>query len=115
MYTSPNSRTEHRVARLDVPTPSWMRAPGEAPGMYAWSPPSTNSPSSDVDPVELRVRNEPETEPDSGRAFSSRHLVDCLREGAERFGWLPRDRRPAVRREGDLLLGTGVASRPTPS
>ncbi len=68
----------------------------------------------DIDPVELRVRNEPETEPDSDRAFSSRHLVDCLREGAERFGWLPRDRRPAVRREGDLLLGTGVASATYP-
>ena len=115
MYTSPNSRTEHRVARLDVPTPSWMRAPGEAPGMYALeSALDELAVLLDVDPVELRVRNEPETEPDSGRAFSSRHLVDCLREGAERFGWLPRDRRPAVRREGDLLLGTGVASATYP-
>ncbi|WP_407549205.1 xanthine dehydrogenase family protein molybdopterin-binding subunit [Streptomyces sp. Pv4-95] len=115
MYTSPNSRTEHRVVPLDVPTPSWMRAPGEAPGMYALeSALDELAVLLDIDPVELRVRNEPETEPDSDRAFSSRHLVNCLREGAERFGWLPRDRRPAVRREGDLLVGTGVASATYP-
>ncbi|MCF2436313.1 hypothetical protein LV779_25995 [Streptomyces thinghirensis] len=47
-----------------------------------------------MDPVELRIRNEPETEPDSGEPFSSRHLVECLREGARRFGWEGRDPRP---------------------
>ncbi|MCX4634974.1 xanthine dehydrogenase family protein molybdopterin-binding subunit [Streptomyces platensis] len=115
MYTSPNSRTVHRVVPLDVPTPSWMRAPGEAPGMYALeSAVDELAVLLDIDPVDLRMRNEPDTEPDSDRAFSSRQLVGCLREGAERFGWLPRDRRPGVRREGDLLLGTGVASATYP-
>ncbi|MFF7408753.1 xanthine dehydrogenase family protein molybdopterin-binding subunit [Streptomyces lydicus] len=115
MYTSPNSRTTHRVAPLDVPTPSWMRAPGEAPGMYALeSALDELAVALDLDPVELRMRNEPDTEPDSDRAFSSRHLVGCLREGAERFGWQPRDPRPGVRREGRLLLGTGVASATYP-
>ncbi|QHC24842.1 xanthine dehydrogenase family protein molybdopterin-binding subunit [Streptomyces sp. GS7] len=115
MYTSPNSRTAHRVAALDVPTPSWMRAPGEAPGMYALeSAVDELAVLLETDPVELRLRNEPDTEPDTGRPFSSRHLADCLREGAERFGWHPRDPRPAVRRHGDLLLGTGVAAATYP-
>ncbi|MFG2286757.1 xanthine dehydrogenase family protein molybdopterin-binding subunit [Streptomyces sp. NPDC048595] len=115
MYTSPNSRTVHRVVPLDVPSPSWMRAPGEAPGMYALeSAVDELAVLLDIDPVELRMRNEPDTEPDSDRAFSSRHLVGCLREGARRFGWQPRDPRPAVRAEGRLLLGTGVASATYP-
>jgi xanthine dehydrogenase YagR molybdenum-binding subunit len=67
-----------------------------------------------VDPVELRLRNEPGTEPDSDRPFSSRHLAECLREGADRFGWQPRDPRPGARRSGDLLLGTGVAAATYP-
>ncbi|MFD0162629.1 xanthine dehydrogenase family protein molybdopterin-binding subunit [Streptomyces decoyicus] len=115
MYTSPNSRTVHRVVPLDVPTPSWMRAPGEAPGMYALeSAMDELAIALDIDPVDLRIRNEPDTEPDSDRAFSSRHLVGALREGAERFGWQSRDPRPAVRRQGDLLLGTGVAAATYP-
>ncbi|MGW2631752.1 xanthine dehydrogenase family protein molybdopterin-binding subunit [Streptomyces chattanoogensis] len=115
MYRSPHSRTTHRVVPLDIPTPSWMRAPGEAPGMYALeSAVDELAVALGTDPVELRIRNEPETEPDSGRSFSSRHLADCLQAGAERFGWLPRDPRPALRREGDLLLGTGVAASTYP-
>jgi xanthine dehydrogenase YagR molybdenum-binding subunit len=63
-----------------------------------------------MDPVELRIVNEPETEPDSGKPFSSRHLVECLREGARRFDWSRRDPRPRARRDGPLLTGTGVAA-----
>jgi xanthine dehydrogenase YagR molybdenum-binding subunit len=115
MYASPHSRTEHRVAALDVPSPSWMRAPGEAPGMYALeSAMDELAGELGMDPVELRVRNEPDVEPDSGRPFSSRHLVECLREGARRFGWAGRDPRPGSRREGPLLLGTGVAAATYP-
>ncbi|MCB5906667.1 xanthine dehydrogenase family protein molybdopterin-binding subunit [Streptomyces pinistramenti] len=115
MYTSPNSRTVHRVVALDVPSPSWMRAPGEAPGMYALeSALDELAVLLDLDPVELRLRNEPGTEPDTGRPFSSRGLARCLREGADRFGWRPRDPRPAVRHEGDLLIGTGVAAATYP-
>ncbi|GFM95444.1 hypothetical protein Sfulv_02550 [Streptomyces fulvorobeus] len=115
MYTSPHSRTTHRVTALDVPSPSWMRAPGEAPGMYALeSAMDELACALGVDPVELRLRNEPATEPDSGRPFSSRNLAACLREGAERFGWHGRDPRPASRQEGPLLIGTGVASATYP-
>ncbi|MFF9501213.1 xanthine dehydrogenase family protein molybdopterin-binding subunit [Streptomyces sp. NPDC014656] len=115
MYTSPHSRTSHRVVALDVPTPSWMRAPGEASGMYALeSAMDELAVATGLDPVELRLRNEPETEPDSGRPFSSRNLAACLREGARRFGWEDRDPRPGVRRSGGRLTGTGVAAATYP-
>ncbi len=84
----PALRTTHRLARLNVPTPSWMRAPGEAPGMFALeSAMDELALAAGIDPVELRIRNEPQAEPDSGLPFSSRNLVACLREGARRFGW----------------------------
>ncbi|MFD7962965.1 xanthine dehydrogenase family protein molybdopterin-binding subunit [Streptomyces zaomyceticus] len=115
MYTSPHSRTSHRVVALDVPTPSWMRAPGEASGMYALEAAMDElAVATGIDPVELRLRNEPDTEPDSGRPFSSRGLTECLREGARLFGWEGRDPRPGVRRAGDRLTGTGVAASTYP-
>ncbi|MEU7423123.1 xanthine dehydrogenase family protein molybdopterin-binding subunit [Streptomyces sp. NPDC040750] len=115
MYATPALRSSHRVVALDVPSNSWMRAPGEAPGMYALE--SAVDELADVlgmDPVELRVRNDPDREPAGGAPFSSRHLVDCLREGARRFGWDGRDRRPGARRDGPLLIGTGVAAATYP-
>ncbi|WP_369176110.1 xanthine dehydrogenase family protein molybdopterin-binding subunit [Streptomyces mutabilis] len=115
MYAAGALRTSHRVAPLDVPTPSWMRAPGECPGMYALES-AMDELATDlgIDPVELRIRNEPETEPDSGKPFSSRNLVECLREGARRFGWADRDPRPGSRRAGPLLIGSGVAAATYP-
>ncbi|ASU58367.1 xanthine dehydrogenase family protein molybdopterin-binding subunit [Nocardiopsis dassonvillei] len=115
MYAAPHRRTTHRIAPLDVPVNFWMRAPGEAPGMYAAEAAMDElAQACGVDPVELRVRNEPETDPQSGSPWSDRRLVRCLREGAERFGWHGRDPRPGVRREGDWLVGTGVASASYP-
>jgi xanthine dehydrogenase YagR molybdenum-binding subunit len=115
MYGHPHSRTSHRLTRLDLPTPSWMRAPGECPGMFALETALDElAVACGVDPVELRLRNEPECEPDSGRPFSSRHLVECLREGARRFGWRDRAPRPGARREGRLLIGSGVAASTFP-
>ncbi|MFF1650409.1 xanthine dehydrogenase family protein molybdopterin-binding subunit [Streptomyces sp. NPDC058240] len=115
MYGSAHSRTTHRVTALDVPSPSWMRAPGEAPGMYALeSAMDELAAALGIDPVELRLRNDPADEPDSGRPFSSRGLAACLESGAARFGWYDRDPRPAVREEGPLLVGTGVASATYP-
>jgi xanthine dehydrogenase YagR molybdenum-binding subunit len=68
-----------------------------------------------VDPIELRVRNEPAEDPERGIPFSSRNLVACLREGAARFGWAERDPRPGVRRDGRSLVGTGVAASVYPT
>jgi xanthine dehydrogenase YagR molybdenum-binding subunit len=110
MYAAPNRHTGHRLVRLDVPTPRWMRAPGEAPGMAGLECAMDElAEQLGMDPIELRVRNEPRVEPESGVPFSSRHYVECLREGADRFGWVDRDPRPRRRREGSWWIGTGVA------
>ncbi len=116
MYRAANRRTTHRVVRLDVPTPSWMRAPGETPGMYALeSAMDELAVAAGIDPVELRVRNDADREPESGLPFSSRNLVACLEEGAARFGWAGRDPVPGTRRAGRRLLGTGVAAATYPA
>ena len=115
MYAAPNRLVTHRLARLDVPTPSWMRAPGECPGMFALeSAMDELAELAGIDPVELRVRNEPAVDPHTGDLFSSRHYLECLREGASRFGWPGRDPKPGVRREGRTLIGTGVAGSTYP-
>jgi xanthine dehydrogenase YagR molybdenum-binding subunit len=115
MYAAPNRRTTHRLARLDVPIPSWMRAPGECPGSFALeSAMDELAVAAGVDPVELRIRNEPAADPGSGLPFSSRHLVECLRAGAERFGWADRDPRPRRRPDGRWLVGSGVAASTYP-
>ncbi|QUH03392.1 xanthine dehydrogenase family protein molybdopterin-binding subunit [Saccharopolyspora erythraea] len=116
MYAAGNRRTTHRLALLDVPVPSWMRAPGECPGMFAGEVAMDElAVACGLDPVELRLRNEPETDPESGKPFSSRNLVACLREGVRRFGWQDRDPEPGVRREDGWLVGTGVASAVYPA
>ena len=115
MYAAPNRRTRHRLAALDVPKPSWMRAPGETPGMFAGEVAMDElAVACGLDPIELRVRNEPERDPESGRPWGNRHLVECLREGARRFGWSGRDPRPGRRSEGGWLIGSGVASATYP-
>src|SRR3989442_1196507 len=116
MYAAPNRRTTHRLARLDVPTPTIMRAPGECPGMFALeSAMDEMAIACGLDPIEFRMRNEPEIDPDSGHPFSSRGLVACLREGAQRFGWQQRDPRPRMRPNGRWLIGTGVAASTYPT
>jgi xanthine dehydrogenase YagR molybdenum-binding subunit len=116
MYGAPHRRTGHQLVALDVPTPSWLRAPGECPGMYALeSAMDELAYELGMDPVELRVHNDPEVAPETGQRFSSRNLVACLREGAERFGWSDRDPTPGARRDGVWLYGTGVASSTYPA
>jgi xanthine dehydrogenase YagR molybdenum-binding subunit len=93
-----------------------MRAPGECPGMYALeSAMDELAVACGIDPIKLRIRNEPEIDPETGHPFSSRGLVACLREGAQRFGWQQRDPRPGVRVEGRWLIGTGVAASTYPT
>jgi len=116
LYAAPHRRSSQQVAALDVPSPSWFRAPGRCPGTFALETAMDElAVACDLDPIELRVRNEPEVDPETGVRFSSRGLVACLREGAERFGWANRDPRPGVRRRGRKLVGTGVASATYPA
>jgi xanthine dehydrogenase YagR molybdenum-binding subunit len=116
MYAAPNRRTTHRLARLDVPTPTIMRAPGECPGMFALeSAMDEMAIACGLDPIELRMRNEPTVDPETGHPFSSRGLVACLREGVQRFGWQSRDPRPGTRSDGRWLIGTGFAASTYPT
>ncbi|QTD96106.1 xanthine dehydrogenase family protein molybdopterin-binding subunit [Streptomyces cyanogenus] len=116
MYDADAHHTANRVVRLDVPTPTWMRAPGEAPGSFALEAALDElAEKCGIDPIELRLRNEPDRGPVSGLPFAGRNLTACFREGARRFGWADRDRRPGRRRDGRWLLGTGTAAASFPS
>jgi xanthine dehydrogenase YagR molybdenum-binding subunit len=116
MYAGANRRTTHRLARLDVPPPTIMRAPGETPGMFALECAMDElAVALGIDPVELRVRNDPERDPETDQPWSSRNLVACLRTGAERFGWGSREPTPRARSDGRWLIGTGVASATYPT
>ena len=116
MYAAPHRRTTHKIAPLDVAPASWLRAPGEAPGMFALeSAIDEIALACHVDPIEFRTRNDMDIDPESGLPFSSRHLVRCLREGADRFGWAERDPAPRARLEQGWLIGTGVAASTYPN
>ena len=115
MYEAGARRTTHRVAPLDLGVPTYMRAPGEAPGSFgAECAMDELAEALGMDPVELRIRNEPEQDPEEGLPFSTRNLVACLRRGAERFGWAGRDPAPRSRRIDGWWHGTGVAASTFP-
>ncbi|RBP65032.1 xanthine dehydrogenase molybdenum binding subunit apoprotein [Brevibacterium sanguinis] len=116
MYSGGHRRLIQRVVPLDVPVPSWMRAPGEAPGMVGLEIAMDElAAATGLDPIELRARNDPTTHPETGLPFNRRRLVECLRLGAERFGWDERDPQPRTRRRGEWLIGMGVASATYPA
>jgi len=111
LYAAPNRSTRHRLVRLDMPGGEPVRAPGEAPGLLALETAMDELATAlGMDPIELRIRNEPHLDPERQVPFSSRNLVRCLREGATRFGWAQRPRAPGSRREGRSLVGYGVSA-----
>jgi xanthine dehydrogenase YagR molybdenum-binding subunit len=111
LYAAPNRLTRHRLVEVDLPRGEDVRAPGEAPGLLAVeSAMDELAVALDMDPVELRIRNEPATHPEEGVPFSDRRLVECLREGARRFGWARRPSRPGTLRDGRWLVGYGMAA-----
>jgi len=111
LYAAPNRLTSHRLTPLDLPRGEDVRAPGEAPGLLAVeSAMDELAHALEIDPVELRIRNEPTVDPERGVPFSDRRMVECLREGARRFGWERRPVRSASLREGRWLIGYGMAA-----
>ena len=111
LYAGPNRLTRHRLVQLDVPIASSMRAPGEAVGLLALECAMDElAERLSIDPIELRRLNEPAEDPERHVPYSSRHLIECLNEGARRFGWNARDPQPGRRRDGQWLVGIGVAS-----
>ena len=111
LYAAPNRLTRHRRAKLDLPRSDSMRAPGDAIGLLALECAMDElADALSLDPVELRLRNDTQADPERNRPFSSRHLANALREGAARFGWDKRVAKPASVRDGRWLVGLGVAS-----
>jgi xanthine dehydrogenase YagR molybdenum-binding subunit len=111
LYSAPHRSTRHRLVRLDLPRGEDVRAPGEAPGLLALeSAMDELAHALDMDPIELRMLNEPSAHPEGRIPFSERRLVECMREGARRFGWARRSTRPASVRDGRWLVGYGMAA-----
>lgn len=111
LYAAPNRLTTHRVARLDLPVSDSTRAPGEAVGMLALEQAMDElAEKLQLDPIELRLRNEPVLDPEKNIPFSTRQLARCMREGAERFGWHRRNPLPGALRDGRWLVGMGFAA-----
>src|ERR1700733_2062177 len=111
LYAGPNRLTRHRLAPLDIPVASSMRAPGESVGLMALECAMDElAEKLELDPIELRVRNEPGEDPEKHIPFSSRHLIACMQEGARRFGWDKRNPKPGQVHDGRWLVGMGMAA-----
>jgi xanthine dehydrogenase YagR molybdenum-binding subunit len=116
LHSCPNVYTRRRIARMNEHTPTWMRAPGEASGVFALECAMDElAVALRLDPVELRLRNEPEQDEFRKLPFSSRSTRECYRVAAERFGWSRRSAEPRSMRDGRLLIGWGMASATYPA
>jgi xanthine dehydrogenase YagR molybdenum-binding subunit len=116
LFDVPNIAITHRVARLDVPTPTAMRAPGEAPGSFALgSALDELAYACGMDPLDVLRRNHTAVDPSNGLPFSSKHLLACYERGAEAFGWSTRTHAPRSMRAHGELIGWGVATATYPA
>ncbi|MFD2416463.1 xanthine dehydrogenase family protein molybdopterin-binding subunit [Amycolatopsis pigmentata] len=114
MYSTETLKADQRVSDVDMVANSFMRAPGEAVGTFALeSAIDELAAELGMDPIELRIRNEPERDPGTGLPYSSRQLVAAWRAGAERFGW-ERRKPPGEHPDGEWLIGLGCASATYP-
>ena len=115
LHSCSNVYTRYRLAPMNVHTPTYMRAPGEVSGIYALeSAMDELAVALNVDPVELRLRNEPQQDESKKLPFSSRSTRECYRVAAERFGWGGRNPEPRSMRDGRWLIGWGMASATYP-
>src|SRR5262249_30427296 len=116
LYDCPNVEVNHQLLRVNIATPTPMRAPGESPGLFATeSALDELSYTAGVDPVELRLRNYAETDPGVKLPFSGKHLRECYEIGRERIGWKRRSREPRSMRDGRYLIGYGMATATYPA
>lgn len=115
LYQSPRMVVSHRVARIHAPTPCFMRGPGEAPGLFALEVCMDElAYAIGLDPVELRVRNHTVIDQASGKPWSTKHLLECYSEGAERFGWSQRQFTPRSMHRNGMQVGWGMATATYP-
>ncbi len=111
VYACPNLYAPVKITGTDLNTPTWMRAPGAVSGMFALeSAMDELAYALKIDPLELRLINYAEKDPESGKPFSSKALRECYRLGAEKFGWKDRKFEPRSMRDGRLLVGWGMAT-----
>ena len=111
LYKVPNNFVTHRLVPLNIQTPFAMRAPGEATGSFALeSAMDEMAWKLRMDPIDFRVKNDTQTDPSNNKPFSSRLLVECLRIGAEKFGWKDRKTEPGTNKKGNWLIGHGVSA-----
>jgi xanthine dehydrogenase YagR molybdenum-binding subunit len=111
LYAAPAIETDHRLAPVDMALPSVMRAPHHGVGMFALEAAMDElAYELGIDPVDLRLRNHADRDPTTGRPFPSKELRACYAEGARRFGWADRPPAPMSLRDGDELVGWGMAS-----
>ena len=111
LYACPNVNTDFRYLQTDLPVPAPMRAPGAVTQMFALeSALDELAYQLKIDPLELRLRNYAETDPETGKPFSSKALRECYREAAQKFGWQNRNPEPRSMRQGRYLLGWGMAT-----
>jgi xanthine dehydrogenase YagR molybdenum-binding subunit len=116
LYACPNVRTRYRLAAMNVDTPASMRGPGEASGVYALeSALDELAVALHMDPVELRLRNHADTDPQSKLPWSSKSLKKCYQLAADKFGWQLRNPKPRSMRDGRLLIGYGMATATWPA
>jgi xanthine dehydrogenase YagR molybdenum-binding subunit len=115
LYESPRLVVSHEVARINSPTPCFMRGPGEAPGLFALeSAMDELAYAASLDPVELRLRNASVTDQPTGRPWANNHLAQCFERGAELFGWQDRSAAPRSMRRAGRALGWGTATATYP-
>jgi xanthine dehydrogenase YagR molybdenum-binding subunit len=111
LYACPNTKFAHKLVHLDLPTPSDMRAPGAATGVYALECAMDElAVALKLDPLELRYRNYSDRDQNADVPFTSKKLRECYRQGAEAFGWAKRNLEPRTMRDGRNLVGWGMAS-----
>jgi len=116
MYACPNVSTTHKLIKLNLGTPTFQRAPGEATGSFALECALDElALKAGLDPLELRLRNYADSDPESGKAFSSKKLRECYARAAERFGWSKRNGQPRAQRDGRWLIGWGMATATYPA
>ena len=116
MYDAPNSLISYRITPMNVLLPTFTRGPGKSTGSFALeSAIDELAYKLKIDPIEFRLKNEPSKDPSNGKTWSSRKVVDCLKKGADVFGWSKRKLEPAQNRNGDYLIGYGVAAGTYPA
>ncbi len=116
MYSCPNLKTTHRLVPLNVGTPTFQRAPGHATGTFALeSAIDELAYALRIDPIQLRLRNEPDLDPENQLPWSSRSLRQCFESGAAAFGWSRRSAEPNGMHNGRTAVGWGVASATYPA